>query len=393
MLPAEKKHYRKGLALGMTLAETFSVLVFILLLACAALLGRETLSRRQAEEGLADAETDRAILEGMVLGGDTSWIDTDAWLEEARRQRRQREDAEARARAAEQEAARAFARAEAAQVLLDGGGAVTEAERLLEQAGRIAGLRDSVGRNEATRRRQAAKIDSLEAAAEEAGQFSEALRRQVARRRGLTPAEADSVVARAGRAEILERQLRDARAAVRAADARQRDAGRLLAATATDSLHALADSLKGAVASAARERDDAVGRAEHREDQLRRLRQGSGIDPPPCWYDEAARRPEYILRVELTDRGMSTFHAFPSGRADDEAVARALAFEEGREYAPDDFARLAAPIHALGLARTESFGPAGCRFWVRPVDRTGDRKAVFQERERQLWRHFWFRWQ
>lgn len=38
MLPAEKTHYRKGLALGMTLAEVFCVVVFIMLLACAVLI-------------------------------------------------------------------------------------------------------------------------------------------------------------------------------------------------------------------------------------------------------------------------------------------------------------------------------------------------------------------
>lgn len=40
----------------------------------------------------------------------------------------------------------------------------------------------------------------------------------------------------------------------------------------------------------------------------------------------------------------------------------------------------------------EAFGAMGCRFWIRPVDATGDRKEVFQERQRALWRRFWFRW-
>ena len=392
-LPAEKKHYRKGLALGMTLAETFSVLVFILLLACATLLGRETFSRKQAEEGLADAEVDRAILEGIALGGDSSWINTDVWLEEARRQRRQKEEAEARAEDAERAASEAFAREEAARALLAGVGLAPEGVNLLlDQADQIVRLSDSVARSGEALRRQAAQIDSLELLAEETGRFGELLRTQLERKSGLTPAQADSVVARARRTEQLQRQLADARAAVRSADARRREAGRLLAMSAADSLDAATDSLERAVESIARERDDAVGRAKHREDQLRQLRRGSGIDPPPCWYDEAARRPQFIFRVELTDGGMKAFRAHPPGRDSDPAVAHALALEEGREYAPEDFARLAAPIYALGLARTESFGPAGCRFWVQPVDRTGHRKDVFQERERQLWRHFWFRW-
>ncbi len=390
MLPAEKKHYRKGLALGMTLAETFSVLVFILLLASAALLGREALSKEQAEAGradaeeeLADAEVDRAILEGMALGGDSSYINSDAWLQEARR-------LGAKADSAERAATEAAERERAARALLADDGGDDEADSLLDQAGRIARLEDSVARSEQALARQAARIDSLESAAEETGRFGDALRRQLAGRRDLTAAQVDSVVARAGRAKQLEEDLENARAVLRSADARRREAYRLLAGSAADSLNAVADSLERAVESIARERDDAVGRAEHRENQLRQL-EGTGIDPSPCWYTEATGL-EFILRVELTDGGMRAFHAFPPARGGDAAVAHALAIQEGREYAPADFLRLTQPIFAMGQARTESFGPKGCRFWVQPVDRTGDRKEVFRERVRQLWQRFYFRW-
>ena len=83
MLPAEKTHYRKGLTLGLTLAETFSVVVFVLLLACALLLSNANESRNQAEEQLDDAEeqlgeaeTELARAEERLHRGDTvrgSW--------------------------------------------------------------------------------------------------------------------------------------------------------------------------------------------------------------------------------------------------------------------------------------------------------------------------------
>lgn len=113
------------------------------------------------------------------------------------------------------------------------------------------------------------------------------------------------------------------------------------------------DTLRSRVWDAQRERDDAVGRAEYREAQLERLSRGSGVDPPPCWLD-AEGNPEHLFRIELTDRGMRIFKI--------------------------------APRHRI------TGDPEAARYWIRPVDRTGDRKAVFQERRRALWRRFWFRW-
>ena len=48
--------------------------------------------------------------------------------------------------------------------------------------------------------------------------------------------------------------------------------------------------------------------------------------------------------------------------------------------------------YQIGVSRTEQFGPMGCRFWILPVDLTGDRKEIFRERESQLLQRFWFRW-
>ena len=63
MLPAEKTHYRKGLALGMTLAEIFCVVVFVLLLACAVLLVSQGAK-------LTDARAD------LAARGKTAWRET-----------------------------------------------------------------------------------------------------------------------------------------------------------------------------------------------------------------------------------------------------------------------------------------------------------------------------
>lgn len=390
MLPAEKTQYRKGLALGMTLAEIFSVLVFILLLACAVLLKAVG---DQAEEELQETEVDLAIAREALHRGDTSWVNTDAWFEEARRLRQEAADAEERAQAAVRQAEEAVAESAAARALLDsaGVGAGEAEDRLLDQAVQLAALRDSVARIEARRRDQAERLAVLESDAERRVSAARILREQITQHEDLTADQADSVVAQAVRAERLQEDLADARRAVHAMDARLRAASALLEGSAADSLGAVADSFKNALAEANQERDEAVGRAEYREDELNRLRQGSGVDPPPCWMD-AERRPEHIFRVELTNRGMRVFHVAPSRRADDAAMAHAGRIEDGREYVPEDFLRLTQAIFAEGRRRTASFGAAGCRFWVQPVDRTGNSKDIFQERQRQLWTRFWFRW-
>lgn len=143
---------------------------------------------------------------------------------------------------------------------------------------------------------------------------------------------------------------------------------------------------------AEQERDDAIGRANF-QTQVDRLRQGTGIDPPPCWLDREGG-PEYVFRVELTDRGMWLFNVAPPHRTqtDLEAMGHVAAIEEGRDYDPEAFLRITLPFYEIGVSRTDLFGPMGCRFWIRPVDQTGDRKEIFREREGQLWRRFWFRW-
>lgn len=78
MLPAEKKHYRKGLALGLTLAETFSIVVFILLLACAVLLRFEQHRRDTAEARLDTARVDLHITREMLDAETASWGNADA---------------------------------------------------------------------------------------------------------------------------------------------------------------------------------------------------------------------------------------------------------------------------------------------------------------------------
>ncbi len=404
MLPAEQKHYRKGLTLGLTLAETFSIVVFILLLACAVLLRFEQYERGMAEAQLDTARVDLQLTQDLLNTPTGSWGNADAWYEYARQLRDTVEALQARVLDAESARDRARTRAEQADSLLAG---TPVPEEMLDRAARLAGERDSLraAAAESDRRlREATALrDSLAQRLADTERVADELRDGLAGADGLTPEEAEAIIGRAARAARLRDSLDAARRTIGTLDQELRAAREAMQAdpdSLIDSLRAgLSDSrfredtLRSRVWDAERERDDAIGRAEYREDQLQQLRQGSGIDPPPCWLD-AEGNPEYIFRIELTDGGMRLFRTAPGHRitGDPEAARYSAAIEDGREYAPADFLRLTQPFYSLGVSRTQAFGPMGCRFWIRPVDLTGDRKDVFQERQDQLWRRFWFRW-
>ena len=410
MLPAEKTHYRKGLTLGLTLAETFSIVVFILLLACAALLRFEQVQRDDAEAQRDTARVDLLITQEIVRSDNMSWGNANAWFERSRELVREKELVLLRAEKAERDLASAMARADEAESQLQSAGASEEVvQRLGEQAEHMRVLEDSLARSHTEQARADARADSL---AEQAAATADSMERQAAVSElleplgraiedygGLGPEEADQVIDQAARAERLADSLSLARQTISALDRELQDAQNVLlddAASALDSLRAArlqTDALRDRTTQVEQERDDALGRANYLQTQVEQMREGTGIDPPPCWLDRDGD-PEYIFRVELTDSGTRLFHISPARRTetDLEAMRPVAAIEEGRVYDPATFLRLTLPLYEIGVSRTVPFGPMGCRFWIRPVDLTGDRKEIFRERESQLWRRFWFRW-
>jgi len=399
MLPAEKTHYRKGLALGLTLAETFSIIVFVLLLASAILLRGIIESRDEVRDERDDERAEKIIAQSMLSRGDVSWADADAWFEEARRLREERDSALRVAEEAGAEALTAEAGAEELRVMLEEAESAVsgaDAERRRELAERVAQLQDSVAATEERARRAETQADSIQTRASAMESIAEAVE-EIADAAEVSPEDAAEVLGKIGRAEEVTRQLDSAHRAIMVLDEQLLAAEAELAASgdsslrsARDSLRAMVDTLQVRVVQAEQRRDDAVRRSEMLQEELDQL--GTGIDPSPCWLD-ANRNPEYMFRVELTDRGMRVFGISPRHRLTDPAIGYTEQLLEGQEYAPTEFLRLTRPIYDLGVARTDTFGRLGCRFWVEPVDATGASKAVFQERERQLARHFWFRWQ
>ena len=404
MLPTEQKHYRKGLTLGLTLAETFSVVVFILLLACAVLLRFEQSQRDTAEAQRDTANVDLRITQEMLSTQTSSWGNADAWYEYARGLRDTVEVLLDRAENAERERDMAAVRAAEADSLLARSGVP---EEMANRAVRLAGERDSLmleaAQNEQRLASASAVQDSLAKRLAEAEQVVEQLHNDLVGADGLTAEEAEEIMESAAQAAGLRDSLTMARNAVGRLDQELRVAKEQMLADRDSLLDSLRtdlsesrfreDTLRSRVWNAERERDDAVGRAEFRERQIEDILKGIGIDPPPCWMDDESN-PEHIFRIELTDSGMRLYGIAPSHRisGDPEATRYAAAIEEGQVYAPEEFLRLTQPFYVLGVSRTQAFGPLGCRFWILPVDLTGDQKDVFQERQQQLWRRFWFRW-
>ncbi len=412
-LPAEKTHYRRGLALGLTLAETFSIVVFILLLACAALLRFEQVRSDTAEAQRDTARVDLLITQEMVRGDSVSWGNANAWFERSRELVREAEAERRRVEDVQRSLERARTRvAEIERQLADGGAQQEVVERLGEQAVAINALQDSLARTRGERQAATVRADSLfrqasaqgdslralDAVAELAKPLEEALATGDS---AAQAAEAARLLEQATRADQLEDSLAQARSTVAALDREIRATREAMGADSA----AVLDSLRSEVtevrqqlqvrdertALAEQERDDANNNARYWQRQAESLRGGMGIDPPPCWLDDDGN-PEYIFRIELTDRGMTIFHIAPDHRTGSEVMRHAAAIADGQVYDPEAFLRLTLPIYRTGVARTNPHGPKGCRFWVRPVDRTGDRKDIFREREAQLGRRFWFRW-
>ncbi len=376
MLPAEKAHYRKGLALGLTLAETFSIVVFILLLACAVLIQREQTQRDTAEAQRDTARIDLQITREMLLSESVAWGNADAWFEHSRQLRRELDSLHLRASGAERERGEAMAQAEAARALLDSAGVPSgTADSLLAQAARVSTLSDSLATAEESLRTASAQQDSMAARLVTLEELRDVVRTGITEDGRVTPEQADAVVERAAQAERVSDSLRAARNAIRGLDAQVR------AAESIVSGDSLLDSLRKEVRELQMSEDTLI------------YKLGIGIEPPPCWMD-ANENPEHIFRIELTDGGLRMSHIAPPYYAvnDPNAMRYAAQIEEGRVYSPAEFGRLTRPFLDLGLSQTREFGPKGCRYWVHAIDSTGDRKDIFKARLTQLERHFYKRW-
>lgn len=411
MLPAEQTHYRRGLALGMTLAELFSVIVFILLLVAAFFLNSARAAQEEAEAERDDALVDRDIIRGLVVdSGGESFADADVWIDQTLRLR---EDTVRLRRELDFARQRAEVAMERLGALGDSAADADGESDLRREVAELQVARDSVIAERDAAQRRADEADAR--AREDEGRvasvrsLSEAARQLLGSDARLSSEEADSIVTSAARAALLRDSLAAARRAVAERLNELRELRREYSDSGTiDSLRqelnrwdadvTLLNDLRESVAvaetgreQAERDRDQAIERAEYREQEIARLRAGGGIDPPPCWSTNG--RPDYIFRVTLTDLGYRMTIIAPPGRWTRDPDARALAdaVEEDSDLIPARFSSVAMPLYRLGASRTETWGPRGCRYYVEVIDGTGTDKDVYKNRMQLLESYFFYR--
>ena len=398
MLPAEKTHYRKGLALGFTLAEVFTIIIFILLLVCALLLERGHKNLVTALQDKEKVEIDFAMAEQILAGGIPSGVNTDAWLRAYQEEREELALALQRIERLVADSTRGRTATEELQNMLEEEGAGPDlATRTAQQHGEIDVLRDSLARSENARTMLESRLGELESDLQEARRIGEIAREAITRHGRLGEDESKLIIEQADRVSSLADSLEHARDTIASLLEGQKKWDSLDGMSESDSLRAIvarearrAEAIRRSLAIAWRDLGFSTERAELREAELSSLRGGRGIDPPPCWLNVESN-PEYIFQAILMDAGIILNNIAPRHRSSDAAMVFAAAIQDGELYSPEQFLSLTRPIFLLGQQRTTS-GPAGCRYWIQPEDRTGGEKDVFRAREADLWKRFWFRW-
>ena len=347
MTPDRGRTFPRGLVLGLTMAETAILIIFVLLLALTALLGREADRRRDAEQGLEQAKQDLEQYEELRLLLVERGHDPDEFLDTVRTDREERDYADNWRELVRdldpqmpdpspetivtrlQEAHDALDRNavhEALDDALDDAGIESTPETMTQlaevvQAGREAGL----------------AIDEMRDAITAYGAIDDALRG-----RGEEPAP-----------HSLEEIVRDAE--------RWRE-------------HAGADS-----EDLAAELDRANERIERLQAQVQG---GGGTDHPSCWYDDDGTI-AYLFDVALSDEGYVIQPAQAPQHERKRASLPLSRVRTGRRLDPGQFLDQTQEIYDWSVGME-------CRFFVRAFDLTAsDQKEPYKERMRILESRFY----
>lgn len=392
MQPAEKTHYRKGLALGLTMAEIFSVIVFILLLLCGILL------QRQGDE-LDDVKADLSIAKSFVERQDPLSLNEINWLDAYRTLQDSLNRKQQRVRALRSDNLRLEAENESLRNSLESAEFRSQLpERVASYKGQLEVLSDSLEQTLNTLRKAEQRNNELEDQLSNSNTLYMAALSELENMSHFGSPHISEQLQQTIRVDSLEEALDQTRDIIADFYTRETFKDSLKNISIEDSLKTIAmqerrrsQAYRNQVTQATREREEAVSRAALREEQLSELMGGRGIDPPPCWLS-GENKPEHILRIELTNNGFQIFKIAPRHRIDDPVVSHLTTIQEGHEYTPSEFLNKTRPIYDEGRSRTISSGPSGCRFWILPVDKTGSIKEVFRLREADLGRHFWYRW-
>ena len=330
----EDRAYRRGLVLGLTMAEIAVLLIFCLLLALAALLMAKDEEISERDKQIQELTEANALLKKRV----------EHVLAQNNRADDFEEDFETlylkqtvKAEALEQQNAALTERVEALEALEDA----------LKASGRSA------------------DPETIERLDQDLASLDEA-------KRG------------AERAEQLEGVLRDANLPVEPDPL----------ATAIEEAAAAREVLQNAETGSVDEtikrlRESEVIEQENQvlQERLVRIQEqndavGKGTEFPSCWVREGTTRPEYIFDVALTSKGLIVRDRKLPHRAAEQARLP-IAIDFGRELSHGEFMAQARPLFDWSVRR-------GCRFFVQAFDLTAaNAKKLFKQRTRTLKQRFY----
>jgi hypothetical protein len=382
---ADQREYRRGMVLGLTMAEIAILLIFLLMLAAAAA------SLRRGEQAEAGART---------LGARAERAEAEAREQRARAERAEAlaEALSARLEVAERERDNARMAAGHASTLLRRLDELTEANRRLERERDALRSDASVQRERAERAE--ASVRTLSARLE-----------VVERERDNARAVAGSAAALARRLDELteaNRRLEGERNALRSErdmlsaelDARARAVPAPGLAEARRRLGLAPDASEERVAGALARRLDELADAERlalREMEVlrgqlvqlqRQLAQaggqaGSGI--PHCWPTRSGGA-EYMLRISMHDGGMvSVSDRLPMAQPSDPGWRLVAGLPRDRMMSMQELRAAVQPLVAHGTSKN-------CRYAVETIDMTGpSNKLGYKTLQSGIWEIFYQR--
>lgn len=363
----EDRAYRRGLVLGLTMAEIAVLLIFCLLLALATLLVAKDEEISERDKQIQELTEANALLKERfehVLAQNNRADDFEEdfqtlYLEQT-----------VKTEALEQQNASLTERVEALEAL--------EFETLyLEQTVKAEALEQQ---NAALTERVEA-LEALEDALKASGWSADP---ETIERLDQDLASLDEAKRGAERAEQLEGVLRNANLPVEPDPL----------ATAIEEAAAAREVLQSAGTGSVDEtikrlRESEVIEQENQvlQERLVRIQEqndavGKGTELPSCWVREGTTRPEYIFDVALTSKGLIVRDRKLPHRAAEQARLP-IAIDFGRELSHGEFMAQARPLFDWSVRR-------GCRFFVQAFDLTAtNAKKLFKQRTRTLEQRFY----
>ena len=361
----QKRAYRRGLILGLTMAESVILIIFALLLALAAFLIRKDQAIEQMRGQIADATADQQRCAAALA-------EARALLEHSRQRI-------ADATADQQRCVAALAEARALQEKMAAIQALTQGANNFDEMFKELVLMQRQAQRTAELEKQVVVLIEKQQALEKAVQ-----RVETAPVGGQTLAD---LVERAILWEQLAKSLPQSDSPAMLRELEQRLAALMKLEAALTAAVPGAEPAE-AVRSITDELQASRAQMTNLQGQMANLRRrlegaGKGTEKPACWATPDGR-PEYIFDVALQSGGVTVRDNALSHRAEEQRQLPLGSFGFNREVSLNQFRAAAQPLREWSRQHE-------CMFFVRIQDQTGpSQKAVYKQKLRTVGEYFYY---